>query len=134
MTDTERYQAALDALYAGYMRNHDLVAGLFDRDFKDPEVILAVARELDLLPRPERVVKITGSKGKGSTTRLIAHYLRQVLGAEAKVSLFVSPEEFDHTDRMKINDAEISQAEFANCYEALRPHLDEAGAHLGVVR
>lgn len=119
------YQQALDAMYAGYMRNRAMVAGLLDREFKDPNLILNVARQLDLLPDPARTVKITGSKGKGTTTRLIARYLQHVADPQAKIALFVSPEEFEHTDRMKINGAEISRAAFVDLYDTLRPSLLE---------
>lgn len=119
------YQRALDAMYAGYMSKRALVAGLLDREFKNPDVILAIARRLDLLPDPATTVKITGSKGKGTTSRLIAHYLQQVAGPNAKVGLFVSPEEFEHSDRMKINGAEITRAEFVELYDTLRPSLLE---------
>ncbi len=112
-------------MYAGYMRTRAMVAGLLDREFKDPNLILNVARKLDLLPDPARTVKITGSKGKGTTSRLIAHYLQHVAGPQAKIALFVSPEEFEHTDRMKINGAEITRAHFVELYETLRPSLRE---------
>lgn len=133
MNDISRYQWALDDLYSGYMQNSTLVAGLFDREFKNPNVILDVARNLTLLPNPDQVVKITGSKGKGSTSRLIAFYLRQTLGDAARVALFVSPEEFEHTDRMTISGEPISQREFADAYDFLRPHLDEARRRLSGV-
>ncbi|MEQ1618940.1 MAG: hypothetical protein ABL883_11425 [Terricaulis sp.] len=119
------YQQTLDAIYAGYMRKRVMVAGLFDRDFKNADLILAIARKLDLLPDPARTVKITGSKGKGTTSRLMAHYLQHVAGPQAKIALFVSPEEFEHTDRMKINGVEIARAEFVEHYDALRPSLLE---------
>lgn len=126
MSTDAAYQQALDAMYAGYMANRAAVAGLLDRAFKDPNVILSVARKLDLLPDPARVVKITGSKGKGTTSRLIAHYLQHIVGPGAKIALFVSPEEFEHTDRMKISGAEITRAEFVDIHHTLKPALLEA--------
>jgi dihydrofolate synthase/folylpolyglutamate synthase len=126
MTPDMAYQSALDALYVGYMSKRDLVAGLFDREFKDPEVILGVARQLKLTPAATRTIAVTGSKGKGTTSRLIANYLQHFAGPQAEVGLFVSPEEFAHTDRMKINGAEITRAEFAELYDWLRPHLQSA--------
>jgi hypothetical protein len=127
MADTElSYQFALDEIYAGYMAKRHLTAGRQDREFKDPQVVLAIARELGLLPTPARTIKVTGSKGKGSTSRLLAFYLRQLCDPDQPVALFVSPEEFEHTDRMKLNGQAISEDEFVNLYQDLRPALRRA--------
>ncbi|HVZ98748.1 MAG TPA: hypothetical protein VG841_00385 [Caulobacterales bacterium] len=123
------YQAALDEMYAGYMAKRDRVAGLMDRDFKNPDVILSIARALNLTPAPARTIKITGSKGKGSTSRLIDFYLRRI-APSANVALFVSPEELEHTDRMKLNGRPIGEAEFVDIFRDLRPHLREAAGRL----
>jgi hypothetical protein len=131
MADAElSYQAALDEMYAGYMARRHLVAGLQDREFKDPQVILAIARELGLMPTPARTLKVTGSKGKGSTSRLLAFYLRQLCDPDQPVALFVSPEEFEHTDRMKLNGRPIGEDEFVELYQNLRPALRRAEERL----
>lgn len=124
------YEAALDEMYSGYMAKRALVAGRLDREFKDPEVILSIARRRGLLPPPNRLVKITGSKGKGTTSRLIAHYLRRLRASEDDIAIFVSPEEFEHTDRMAINGAPIDREEFVSHYRSLRDDLADAAARL----
>lgn len=130
MSSDQPYQNALDEVYAGYMARRDFVAGRLDREFKDPDLILAVARKLALLPEPRRTIKVTGSKGKGTTSRLIAFYLEQLSGRQDPVALFVSPEEFEHTDRMKLNGSPISRDEFVELFRSLRSHLRDAERRL----
>ncbi len=114
-------QAALDEIYHWYMAAKPAVTGRFDREVREPVVIVGIARELGLLPPPERTLRVTGSKGKGTVSRTLANTLRRL--NVGRVGLLVSPEEFEHTDRMQIGGAEIGEADFLSHYGALRPHL-----------
>jgi folylpolyglutamate synthase/dihydropteroate synthase len=123
------YQAALDDIYATFMRVKHLNKGRFDRDARQPQRLLAIARARGILPPPERTIKVSGSKGKGTTARIAAQMLQTELPT-AKIGLFVSPEEDDHNDRMRINGVMITRERFVHHYERLKPQLLQAEAEL----
>lgn len=118
------YQNCLDSIFHSYMRVKPRLKGLFDRDARNPKIICDLARELQLMPREQVTVRITGSKGKGTTTRLIARAIQLALPS-ARVGVLVSPEEIDHVDRMRINGKCITHHEFVECYQWLSPHLKQ---------
>lgn len=53
-------------------------------------------------PPPDRCIRVTGSKGKGTTARLCAERLTATRPGE-RIGLFVSPEEFEARDRIRID-------------------------------
>lgn len=114
------YNHALDLLFESYLKAKPQLAGRLDRDVRDPQRILNIARQLDLLPPRQNVLKITGSKGKGTVARLCAHTLQKY----GKTGLLVSPEEIDHTDRMRINGQSISRDRFVACFEKIHSQID----------
>lgn len=126
------YQDALDEIYHWYMDVKPVVKGRFDRDVRDPQIIVGIARKLDLLPDPARTVRITGSKGKGTVSRTLANALIRL--QPGPVGLLVSPEEFEHTDRMQIDGAAIGEADFLSHYGKIRPHLCAAAETLDADR
>ncbi|WP_417450841.1 hypothetical protein [Kordiimonas sp.] len=123
------YQAALDDIFTSYMQAKPQHKGKFDREFRNPAILVSLAENLGLLPQAPQTIRITGSKGKGTTSRLTARYLT-ALSSESSVGLMVSPEDLDHTDRMQVNGAEISKTEFSSIYTALQPDLHAALARL----
>jgi hypothetical protein len=128
MIDTS-YQAALDDIYATFMRVKHLNKGRFDRDARQPQRLLAIARERGIIPPPSRIIKVSGSKGKGTTARIAARLLQNAL-PDAKIGLFVSPEEDDHNDRMRINGAAMTRDAFVRHYNQLKPQLSKTEAGL----
>ena len=60
-----------------------------------------------------KVIHVAGTNGKGSTV----NFIKDVLKEDYKVGSFVSPHLITYCDRIKIGDAEISQAEFADLGE-----------------
>jgi hypothetical protein len=84
---------------------------LHDAQFRDPSILIGLARRYDALPDPEKTVLVTGSKGKGSTARLISWQL-QALMPNAKIGLVVSPEELTHLDRIRLNGLPIEPQQF----------------------
>jgi hypothetical protein len=71
---------------------------------------------------------VTGSKGKGSTARMVAWHLQQ---AGMKVGLIVSPEELHHLDRLRINNQPIEPTLFVQLVQALMPSIDQAAQRGG---
>jgi Mur ligase middle domain len=128
MIDTA-YQAALDDIYASFMRVKHLNKGRFDRDARQPQRLLEIARDRGIIPPPERILKVSGSKGKGTTARIAARLLQNEL-PDAKIGLFVSPEEDDHNDRMRINGAIMTRKQFVHHFERLTPQLEKSKAEL----
>lgn len=76
---------------------------------------------LEILGNPQKHLKfihVAGTNGKGSVCAMLS----SVLNARGlKVGLFTSPHVFEYTERMKINDVEIPQADFAkNVFEIIK--------------
>jgi len=124
MTTVTDYQSALDEVYRTFMAVKDEVSNLYDRDIRRPDRVVGLAKSLGILPAAEKVIRITGSKGKGTTTRAVAAYLQKTF-PDKKIALFVSPEEVDHNDRMRLNGVPMQREEFAACLARLKPSLDE---------
>jgi hypothetical protein len=123
------YQAALDDIYRTFMTVKHLNKGRFDRDARQPQRLLGIARARGILPLPARTIKVSGSKGKGTTARIAARMLQNEIPA-ARIGLFVSPEEDDHYDRIRINGTPMTPELFVHHYGQLKPQLREAEADL----
>jgi hypothetical protein len=122
------YQAALDDIYSTFMAVKHGVKGRFDRDTRQPQRLLSIAGDRNILPPPARTIKVSGSKGKGTTARMAARLLQTP--GKTKVGLFVSPEETDHFDRMRINGVAMTADQFVWHYAQLEPQLRRAKAQL----
>jgi dihydrofolate synthase/folylpolyglutamate synthase len=115
------YQEALDYLYSFIdqesMPQRDMVS-LYD--------LRRVEEILGILGNPHtktsKTIHIAGTKGKGSTAAMIASALRC---AGYTVGLFTSPHLIDLTERIKIDDSLISQAELVTIVDSLKPHIKE---------
>ena len=83
-----------------------------------------ISRLLDLLGNPHRnckVIHVAGSKGKGSTSAIIASILTH---AGYKTGLFTSPHLVTPRERCCINARLISEAEFADFVNLLKPSIE----------
>jgi dihydrofolate synthase/folylpolyglutamate synthase len=126
---TPSFQRALDEIFAGYLRAKPALVGRLDRETRTPEAIAGLARRLGLAPGPDRLVRVTGSKGKGSVTRLVAAALSAALPGEP-VGRVTSPEEVGHTDRIHLDGAPIPEADFARIWDGLRGEVEAAARAL----
>jgi hypothetical protein len=120
---------ALDEIYRSWLRVQPLVKGRFDRETRHPEIVAGIARELGLLPNPARVLKVTGSKGKGTTARFAADLVAQVLPG-ARVALFVSPHEVEQRDRIRLDGQAIPEPAFCETVARLAPIIRAHEARL----
>lgn len=72
-----------------------------------------ISKILDILKNPQdklKCIHVAGTNGKGSTCAIIASILKE---SGRNVGLYTSPHIFSYTERIKINDKEISKNEFA---------------------
>jgi hypothetical protein len=117
-----KYNSCLDDIYSSFMSVKQSVKGHHDSQTRQPQRIMQIVEELNLTPPREKLIRVTGSKGKGTVSRLVARYLK-VVDDQAKVGLIVSPEEFDHIDRMQIDGVSISHEDFIRIYNDIQPIL-----------
>lgn len=120
----ESYTEVLADIFRTYLNIKPPSAPVLDKFTRKPNIILEIMNKMELLPPPDLTIRITGSKGKGSTSRFVANFLASC-AEKLKVGLVISPEEIDHFDRMRINNISMSQVEFIECYNELLPVLQE---------
>ncbi|MBI5567659.1 MAG: bifunctional folylpolyglutamate synthase/dihydrofolate synthase, partial [Chloroflexi bacterium] len=79
---------------------------------------------LDRLGRPDRAfrsIHVAGTKGKGSTSVMIASCLR---AAGYRIGLYTSPHLHTFRERMRVNDELISREDFARLVDEIEPHVE----------
>ena len=74
-----------------------------------PHLTNELLTRLNLIPAKEKVILVTGSKGKGSTSRMIASILQN---HGLKVGLFTSPHLVHYNERIRVNGKAISDEDF----------------------
>lgn len=85
---------------------------------------------LNLLGNPQdklKIVHVAGTNGKGSVCSIVANVLKC---AGYKVGLYTSPHLVEYTERIRINNVEISRNDFANYVEQICNLADENNIHL----
>ena len=85
---------------------------------------------LKLLGNPQdkvKIIHVAGTNGKGSVCSIVANILKC---AGYKVGLYTSPHLVEYTERIKINNEEISQQDFANYTEKICALADKYEIHL----
>lgn len=113
--------AALDYLFSSFELRHHFHANKFDREYRHPEILIELARELNVLPYPSHTCLVTGSKGKGTVSRMVAWNLSS---EGLRVGLVLTPEEISHLDRIRIGNRCIPEKDFCRIVGAMRPLLD----------
>ena len=85
---------------------------------------------LELLGNPQKHMKfihVAGTNGKGSVCAILNSVF---MHAGYKTGLFTSPHIFDYTERIKINDKEISKEDFAEKIFEIEDLAKKNGIHL----
>jgi dihydrofolate synthase/folylpolyglutamate synthase len=68
-----------------------------------------------------KTVHVAGTKGKGSTSAMIASVLKE---AGYKVGLYTSPHLLSYTERIQFDGKPISESDWARLTEAIKPHVE----------
>lgn len=112
----------INFIYRSYVAAQPHIApGLLDVFKRHPEYCRRLLQALGLdLAQPPSVL-VTGSKGKGSTSAILASLLQ---GAGHKVGLFTGPHLVDFCERIRINWQKIPEPEFVRLVEVVRPQVE----------
>ena len=89
-----------------------------------------ISKVLSELGNPQdklKFIHVAGTNGKGSTCAILNSILKE---AGYKVGLYTSPHIYEYTERIKINDIEISQADFSELFEEVQNKANELNIHL----
>ncbi|HCB93939.1 MAG TPA: bifunctional folylpolyglutamate synthase/dihydrofolate synthase [Selenomonas sp.] len=84
-----------------------------------------ITRLLELLDLPQEkyhIVHVTGTNGKGSASVMLASVLQH---SSLKTGLFISPHLVDYTERIQIDGQPISEQDFADCLDVIKPYVEQ---------
>jgi len=115
------FREAVKYMFESYVASKPHRPVGLDRDTRQP---WHTRQLLDRMGAPDmrmRNIKVTGSKGKGSTARLIAGLL-QTRGL--RVGLFTSPHMIDYTERIRVSGVAIEEQDFMRLLSACAPDID----------
>ena len=121
----DSFYEAVRYIFSTYVKSAPHRPPGLDRDVRQPWHTRQLLDGLGAPDRLLRTIKVTGSKGKGSTARMIAGLL-QVHGY--RVGLFSSPHLVDFTERIRVDGKAISEPEFMEILAAVRPLADRLAA------
>ena len=84
-----------------------------------------ITRLLELLDLPQEkyhIVHVTGTNGKGSASVMLASVLQH---SSLKTGLYISPHLVDYTERIQIDGQPISEQDFADCLDVIKPYVEQ---------
>ena len=84
-----------------------------------------ITKLLDILDNPQnkyKTIHVTGTNGKGSVCAMLSQILKT---ANIKVGLFTSPHLVSYRERIKINNEDISQGEFAVLVDEMKSCISQ---------
>jgi dihydrofolate synthase / folylpolyglutamate synthase len=118
-THSDRYQAALDFLYAQLPMFHRVGASAYKKDLTNT---LALCAHLGHPQRQFPSIHVGGTNGKGSVSHLLAAACQ---AAGLKTGLYISPHYHDFRERIKINGQYIPHECVADFVEQHRPQIEQ---------
>lgn len=89
-----------------------------------------MGRCMEALERPDRAfrtIHVTGTKGKGSVSRMLGALLR---ATGARVGVYTSPHIEHLRERVKVDGVPVGEQAFVAAFNELRPHLEGEGRTL----
>ncbi|ASA25189.1 bifunctional folylpolyglutamate synthase/dihydrofolate synthase [Paenibacillus donghaensis] len=105
-----------DMIYRSYLRAVPNLTKTLDEQVRKPQLTRALLDLSGSPDRDQRYILVTGSKGKGSTSRLISSLLGHM---GYKVGLFTSPHLVDFTERIRVNGRAIAAEDFVRLGNAV---------------
>lgn len=109
----------------GLQRYEDVIDWLFEvRRFGSKPGLKIIGYLLKEIGSPQdkfKSVHITGTNGKGSTTAMISSIL---IASGYKVGMFTSPHLINFTERIQVNNREITKEEVVTYISALKPIIE----------
>lgn len=119
---------AEDLIYRSYLRAAPHLPLADDAQIRHPQLTRELLDRLGAPDRGRRYVLVTGSKGKGSTSRMISSLLSHM---GYKVGLFTSPHLVDYRERIRIDGRAIGAADFVRLARRVQPAWEEIERGLG---
>ena len=89
-----------------------------------------ILKTLQLFNNPQKklkIIQIAGTNGKGSVSRMLSEILIQ---SGYKTALYTSPHIYKYNERIKINNANISDGDFLNYLEKIEKKAKKNGIYL----
>ncbi|MEK0317176.1 bifunctional folylpolyglutamate synthase/dihydrofolate synthase [Cohnella sp. 56] len=111
-------QEAENMIYRSYLRAAPHLSPAGDEQVRHPRLTRELLDRLGAPDRGRRYVLVTGSKGKGSTSRMISSLLSHM---GYKVGLFTSPHLVDYRERIRIDGRAIGETDFVRLARHVQP-------------
>ena len=116
-------QKAIDYVYASYLKAEPyLDYDASDAKKRNPKLSKAIIEKRAGIP----TVLVTGSKGKGSVSKMIA----EIMGTHHKVGLMTSPHILNFNERIQVQGEPVSDEVLTKAIECVKPEFDEVEATL----
>lgn len=113
---------AVHYIFSTYTRSKPHRKDSFDQETRTPQFTKKLLNQLGSPDQHGTTIKVTGSKGKGSTARLLAGILQ---AHQIKTGLFTSPHLIDFTERIRVQGRAIDEADFMRLLTRVKPFADE---------
>lgn len=118
-------EQAIDYIYASYLKAEPyLDYSASDAGKRNPKLTKKVIEKRAGLP----TVLVTGSKGKGSVSKMIA----EIMGVHGKTGLMTSPHILKFNERIQVQGETVSDMVLAEAIERIKPEIDEIEQTLSV--
>lgn len=114
----ENLKEVEEFIYSSYVNRYRDIPKGTDTFTRNPHIARKMLDELGALDRKQKNIMITGSKGKGSLSVMVAKLLE---AHGSKVGLFTSPHLRDYRERIRLNGQAISEQDLIEVAKELKP-------------
>lgn len=108
-------------IYSSYVNKYKEIPKGSDKFARKPYLTRQLLDAMDSPDRQQKNIMITGSKGKGSLSIILAKILEK---EGLKIGLFTSPHLQNYRERIRINGQAISEADLVTYGNRLKPYYD----------